>query len=457
MGAVYHGVHLRLGTEMAVKVLHATAQSERFDREARLTAQLRSPHLVQVVDMDEDAESGLEFMVMEYVDGLSALAWRKGLAASGIEVSELDALDVCIAATAGLAVAHDADVVHRDVKPANILIPFEADLPRLSEAKLADLGLARMRETDEELTASGLGMGTPGYVAPEQVLDASSAGKPADVYGMGATLYALLAGRTPVSGRRAGVLAVAGELTPIREVRPGVSVTVVELVERCLARDPDRRCADATALLEELRFCRAAVAGPEPPPPTVETLADEPTPAWAQDVQDESPEAPVTATSTPPSAALPRWASVACGVALGVGAGVVAAAAAAPSADEMQRDGAEAPALAREAAAVADRMRWVQMRSRPPSDVWRRAESEFGWSAAETAALQSAAAARAASQSMAVRSDRTIDEEAAVQGRRTFIDRVRAVLGEARGRSFLASGALCALVRPAWRDDVDPR
>jgi serine/threonine-protein kinase len=270
MGVVYHGVHVRLGTEVAVKLLPLPLQSpddvavQRFEREAQIAAALRSEHLVGVLDIDRDPALRCHFIVMEYVHGKSA---ENLLAATPRGMAETDALDVCIGATQGLAVAHLEGVVHRDIKPANVLVPFdERRRPRHAAAKLSDLGLARHEWTGDDphgLTLENRPMGTPGYMAPEQADDARSARKPADVFGVGATLFALLSGHAPFGGSSTKQRldnTRAGIRRSLRDLRPDVSAATVALVDRCLDPDPAARYPDASALLEALQVCRAAAA-----------------------------------------------------------------------------------------------------------------------------------------------------------------------------------------------------
>jgi formylglycine-generating enzyme required for sulfatase activity/serine/threonine protein kinase len=269
MGVVYFGVNVRAGNEVAVKILpwSAAAQHEdlenRFVREARIAAKLRSEHLVGVMDLDRDDATRCHYLVMEFVRGCSAGKWLKGLTTGA---PEADALDVCIAATKGLAAAHVAGVVHRDVKPGNIMIPDDpGGRLELARAKLADLGLARRVTGGDSLTGTHHALGTPGYMAPEQVLDAKRAMKPADVFAMGATLYALLTGREPFTGAtpmEAAMKTVQAPHAPVRSVRPDVSPATAALLDICLAKDPARRCCDASALLDALVTCRAALGDP---------------------------------------------------------------------------------------------------------------------------------------------------------------------------------------------------
>ena len=267
---MYHGFHQRLGTEVAIKLLPIAAHAQspglvdRFQREAQLAARIRSEHLVGVLDVDEDVASGCHFIVMEFVRGCSASAWLDGVREPDDGgAPEAPALEICIAATKGLAAAHLEGVVHRDIKPDNILIPADdSGTLEPGKAKLADLGLARGEAAGKSLTVTHLAMGTPGYMAPEQAKDAKSAKKPADVLGMGATLYSLLAGRAPFGGESLGEALAntfQGTYPPLHDARPDVTAATAAVVERCLALEPADRFPDAPALLDALELCRAGL------------------------------------------------------------------------------------------------------------------------------------------------------------------------------------------------------
>lgn len=268
MGAVYYGAHPRLQVEVAIKILpfHLAEQQpgmvERFLREARVAARVKSPHLVGVMDVNE--EKGLYYIVMEFVQGESAGDYLRSLIEKGEKgLPESTALDICIAAAKGIAAAHDKGVIHRDLKPDNILLPKSGGTLLFDEAKVADLGLARSDKHDKSLTGYNQAMGTPGYMAPEQGMDAKTAGKPADVFSLAATLYALLSGKAPFAASsvmKSLVITLQESHPPLRPMRPDLSEATTELVDRCLDKDPSKRPADARAMLEELKACRAGQA-----------------------------------------------------------------------------------------------------------------------------------------------------------------------------------------------------
>ena len=278
MGAVYCGIHPRLQNRVAVKVLplHLAAADaglvQRLVREAQIAAMIQSPHLAAVYDVNE--EDGQFFIVMEYVSGLTVGQHVKSLALQGQHgMREIDALNVCIAACIGLDAAHQESVIHRDLKPENIMIPYRSrqhDQLDLKRAKLMDLGLARSEKSsspkDQSLTGIKVAMGTPGYMSPEQIMNAKTASKPSDVYGMGATLYAMLTGRPPYKGEdgedvmRMIFATVNDPLIPASRLRRDLSEDVDRLVSKCLEKKPEKRYADAQELTRALVAARRALA-----------------------------------------------------------------------------------------------------------------------------------------------------------------------------------------------------
>ncbi|MBI3830684.1 MAG: protein kinase [Planctomycetes bacterium] len=273
MGAVYFGYKPMLKQEVAIKVLpaHMAKQHnvlvERFLREAQVASKVESPHLVRVTDVNE--EGGLYYLVMEFVNGNTAGEYRRSLQQQVLD--EATALDICIAATAGLAAAHAQGIVHRDIKPDNIMIPRVkgTDQYLFNASKLSDLGLARAEDSQggPTLTGQQASMGTPGYMAPEQALNARKAGKPADVFSMGATLYALLGGSSPFKGETTNETVFATlqkPHQPIRELRKDISKVTAELIDTCLQKDPTKRYACANGLFHALKVCRENAAAAEP-------------------------------------------------------------------------------------------------------------------------------------------------------------------------------------------------
>ena len=282
MGTVYRGFNPRLKSEVAVKVLSPSHFRDRDDaisrfyREAQIAALVKSDHLVGVLDVDQ--ENGVVFLVMEMVDGVTAVSCLKdSLRNDGGGLPEDMALKLCIAVTKGLVAAHDSGIVHRDVKPDNILIPVENGERLYSAAKLADLGIARSDAGHEErLTQTNVALGTAGFMAPEQIFDAKHAGKPADIFSLGATLYSLLGGHAPFVGTSTFAVfanTINEPHLPISRWRTDLSPATIAIVDTCLRKNPADRYPDAKALLEDLQYSlstflahRLPPSGTEAPP-----------------------------------------------------------------------------------------------------------------------------------------------------------------------------------------------
>jgi eukaryotic-like serine/threonine-protein kinase len=271
MGSVYYGIHPRLQLEVAVKVMSFSLAErnqewvQRFYREGRMAAMLKSPNVVHVHDVNE--EGGLFYMVMDLVKGISAHSYQQRAIDVVSDLSELECLDICIAATRGLAVAHENGIIHRDIKPDNILIPFADDNRTLtcSAARLTDLGLARFEGGSDMLTATETMMGTVGFMAPEQARSSKRASKSSDVFSMGATLYALLCGEVPFTGSTPlDTLMTMMEKphVPLESRRDGLSAATIRTVNKCLEKDPANRFPSAVELLSALEACRTGVGAP---------------------------------------------------------------------------------------------------------------------------------------------------------------------------------------------------
>ncbi|MBI3830881.1 MAG: protein kinase [Planctomycetes bacterium] len=316
MGAVYYGIHPRLKLEVAVKVLpfHLAGQQpglvERFFREAQIAAKVQSPHLVNVKDVNEDC--GLFYLVMEYVHGTSAGSYLKQVKDMGRPgLPEAEALEIATAATQGLKAAHDESVVHRDIKPDNIMIPKSKNGEQIffKSAKLADLGLARGEDgAQQSLTGTQVALGTPGYMSPEQADDARNAGKPADVFSMGAAIYAMLTGAAPFKGESLMQIFFATAQKPhepVRNLRPEISAATAELLDRCLAKDPAQRLPDATALLAALQDCAARLGSGQQGAQFAPTLIGAATPALAGTASTAGTALGTSAVVREPTAAIP--------------------------------------------------------------------------------------------------------------------------------------------------------
>jgi eukaryotic-like serine/threonine-protein kinase len=228
--------------------------TRRFLREARLAARLSHPNIVAVYDVGE--KDGRPFIVMEYVEGetLADLLRRRG------RIKPEEAVALALQACAGLATAHEAGLVHRDIKPQNVLVtPGGA-------VKIADFGIARSLD-GTRLTQAGTVLGTAAYLAPEQAAGETVTAA-ADVYGLGAVLYELLTGRPPYVADSLAELAARqqeGAIAPVREAAPGVPAATEDAVMHALARDPQYRPPSAAALADELRERPAAVTGAKRP------------------------------------------------------------------------------------------------------------------------------------------------------------------------------------------------
>ncbi|MCA9625460.1 MAG: protein kinase, partial [Myxococcales bacterium] len=249
MGVVYRARDVVSGEVVALKTLHPHCNQDtvisRFYREARLLAQLDNPHIARFVEVNQDG--GAHFLAMEYVEG-SHLGEHLAKAGGPLEMDE--ALGITREIAVALADVHDLGAVHRDVKPANILL-LERGGRRI--AKLCDFGIAAA-EAEPDLTREGLAIGTPHFMAPEQI-QGGSVGPAADVYSLGITLYLMLAGKLPFDGPDSRAIAFKHLAEPppdLRAMAPGVDPPVVRLVERMVDKLPEGRPSDARALVAEL-------------------------------------------------------------------------------------------------------------------------------------------------------------------------------------------------------------
>lgn len=262
MAVVYLARRRDSDERVAIKILPtASAQNvehrKRFYREARATALLDHPNIVRAYEYEIDPESQRHFLVMEYIDGILL----------GDLVKQYGPLDMAQAssyirqAALGLQHAHEAGLVHRDVKPDNLIVDTTGTI------KVLDLGLARVRDDGEEVLTDGI-LGTPDYLAPEQCQDSHRVDIRADIYSLGGTFYFLLTGRTPFGdGSMSQKLQwhQTREPAPVGLFRPEVPDELEAILIRMMAKFPDRRFQTPAEVAEVLApWAMLATAPPDP-------------------------------------------------------------------------------------------------------------------------------------------------------------------------------------------------
>ncbi len=307
MGEVFAAHDLRLDREVALKLLRSDlaeqdGMRERVVAEARLAARLTHPHVVGVLDTGE--QDGRPFVVMERLSGRTL---GDELADGPMPAERVR--DVGLQVLRALAAAHELGIVHRDVKPGNIL---DAGV---GTWKVADFGIAKWVHADETLTGTGELLGSPSYLAPERI-EGEQAGPAADLYAVGVLLYEALCGRRPFEGDDPFALATAirdGAYEPPAAVFPDADPTIVAVIERAMQRDPAERYESAEAMAaallgedaEETGDVKATIVAPvtTPLPPTDE----EPEPDGSETVLvprvEQTARLPVQAPASRPQ----RW------------------------------------------------------------------------------------------------------------------------------------------------------
>jgi serine/threonine-protein kinase len=260
-GVVYKAWHLRLNRPVAVKMLLAgpyarPEELERFWREAQAVAGLRHANLVQVHDVGD--HEGRPYFTMEYVEGGSLAQKLTGTPQPAARAAAL------VATLAGaVQAAHRSGIVHRDLKPANVLLTADGT------PKVTDFGLAKRLQRDEGLTLSGVPIGTPSYMAPEQVRgDRQALGPGADVFALGAILYELLTGRPPFRAETAAATfqqVLAEDPVPPARLNPQVPRDLETICLKCLQKDPGQRYPAAELAAELERFLKHEPIRARPP------------------------------------------------------------------------------------------------------------------------------------------------------------------------------------------------
>ncbi len=277
MGRVYRAMDIGLDRIVALKVLspEQAADTEtllRFRNEARSAARLNHDNIVQVYHIGED--QGLPFIVFEFIEGLHlrSVVEQKGT------LSLAEAISYTFQIAEALAHAQSRSIVHRDIKPSNVVIT------PAGQAKLIDMGLARLQRVDpqaNDLTASGVTLGTFDYISPEQARDPRNADSRSDIYSLGCTLFFMLTGRPPFPAGTVlqKLLQHQGDEPPdVREFRPGLPEQVSRLVRKMMAKDPRHRYQDPQKLMQALALLAEQVGlRPVGPGRTVWVTPTEPT------------------------------------------------------------------------------------------------------------------------------------------------------------------------------------
>lgn len=260
MGSVYEARHELLGAAVALKFLHLELAKRpglaaRFLQEARVSATIQSAHVTRVTDVDTTRD-GAPYLVMELLTGQSLQA----VLDKQRRLSKDQAVDFTLQILAGLEAAHALGVVHRDLKPDNVFITTSGGGPLL---KLIDFGIAKLRESSEYkqgLTGAGMVMGTPEYMAPEQLYAASEVDLRADFYSLGIMLFEMLSGARPADGESAEAIVskvLSNNTRSLAELMPDLPEGLVAIVHRAMSADREQRPANAF----EMRRALSAFAG----------------------------------------------------------------------------------------------------------------------------------------------------------------------------------------------------
>lgn len=248
MGTVYRGRSQATGEIVAVKLVAPQMANnevfrQRFEKEYNVARSLDHPNIVRALDFGH--EGGRAFLVMEFVEGesLGARLEREKL------LPEPEAVKLIGQAAQGLQAAHQRGLVHRDIKPDNILVT------RAGQVKIADMGLVKELDTNINLTRTGRGLGTPHFMAPEQFRDAKNADVRCDIYSLAATLYMMVTGQMPFQALgplEAWMKKINNDLAPPRKVNKNVTERTDAAIRRGMSADPDQRPSSCAEFMEDL-------------------------------------------------------------------------------------------------------------------------------------------------------------------------------------------------------------
>jgi eukaryotic-like serine/threonine-protein kinase len=258
MGSIYRARHHASGAIVAIKIMPPSMAGnpvllKRFEQEFRAASRLDHPNIVRALDYGESGS--MPYLVMEYVDGdsLGQKIEREG------RLPEQEAIRLIAQVAQGLHRAHKQGLIHRDVKPDNILMTSDG------QAKLADLGLVKEVDADLNLTKTGRGLGTPHFMAPEQFRNAKNADVRCDIYSLGATLYMMVTGELPFKSTGpldAWMKKIHNELVPPRKLVTSLSERLDWAIRRAMHPDPDQRPVTCREFVEDLTGHSTRRGGP---------------------------------------------------------------------------------------------------------------------------------------------------------------------------------------------------
>jgi hypothetical protein len=285
MGTVYRALQVSMNRQVAIKCLAEDfakdqAYVTRFVREARAAGELSHTNLIHVLDVG--VHHGVYYYLMEFVDGQSLDRVLRIKEKLGPET----AVEIMIQAAKALSYAHTHEIIHRDVKPDNLMITTEGTV------KIADLGIAKKMDRSKEATDAGLVLGTPNYMAPEQATDASLTDKRSDIYALGSTAYHMLTGKPPYTGKNALEIltsVVKKKPEPIEKLRKDLPKSLVSIINKMMARDPERRYQAMDDLVKDLELFKAGKYKSETPSTR---------PTW-DDEEEAKPKAEIELAATP--------------------------------------------------------------------------------------------------------------------------------------------------------------
>lgn len=267
MGSVHEAFHVVSKKRVALKLLFPQAvkdesSRQRFLREASAPAQIGHEGIVEVYDAGVDDDGSL-FVAMEFLEGGTL---RDRIDRGPLSLPEI--FSIFVRMLEPLAAAHARGIIHRDLKPENVFLQQKANGTEV--VKIVDFGIARdLEAAQQSMTQTGIAMGTPHYMAPEQAMSARGVVATADVWAIGAMLYEVLTGHVPFEGETSSAVIVhvcTQPHRPLAQVAPGVPPQLAALVDRCLAKHADQRPHDASVVLAELRGIAAALGIAVPPP-----------------------------------------------------------------------------------------------------------------------------------------------------------------------------------------------